>query len=182
MTGDLIEQCELGRSRWWLWKQLAAIVIVRAATTASANKLVTIRGVLLGWAVLAMWAALLNTLETQVSVGVLMPMKFWWWQHVGLPVEPLAIVAVACVAGWSSGRCVARFHRPVELPVVVVFLATYLLDVVGSLAWFGTAIVRDPHHYASSEWLTVSISITSGLIVLPVAIAAGAFQAIDAEQ
>jgi hypothetical protein len=172
LTGDLIERAPT-QSRWWLWKQVIAVVASGSWVTLRAHKVVAIRTFFVGGGVLWLWKMLLNAVTTQLTVGVLMSVKFWWWHHIGVSIEPLTLVLVASAAGWSTGRMLAIVNGRVGPQTAVGFLATYLICACISLGLFAAAILRDPHHYIYSEWATVAVTVSGAMIVLPVGIVAG---------
>jgi hypothetical protein len=133
----------------------------------------TIAGVLAGWAVLVAVGLVLNGFATQVAVGMLMPLKFWWWQHVSVSAAPVLTLGAACAAGAGSGWLTARFSRP---SAVVPFAVTYLLYAAISASLFAHRVVQDPHVYSRLEWTNVAISFAATICLVPLSIIIGALR------
>ena len=52
LIGDLDEQFARGRTSSWYWRQVLSAILVTAANDLRDHKLVAVRAVLIGWAVL----------------------------------------------------------------------------------------------------------------------------------
>jgi hypothetical protein len=173
LTGDLIEQHSTGKSLLWLWAQVLAAVASGTARAIRTHKLLALRATLTGWIVLLLCFQLSVMVHTQLSMGALIGLKLWWWQYVGVALEPWATCVSVAIMGVSSGWIVARFHSTCGAKMVLVYLASHVAYSVAWLWWFGERVMQDPHTYSPSEWLNVTISVMATIIILPIGIIVG---------
>jgi hypothetical protein len=170
IAGDIVERSP-GRSRVWTLRQGLAAVAATAIRDVRSRPAQTIAGVLAGWAVLIVVGFVLRALATQVAIGMLMPLKFWWWQHVSVSPEPVFMFGAACAAGAASGWLTARLSSP---SAFVLFIVTYVLyaAIAGSL--FAHRVVEDPHVYSRLEWTNVATSFAATIGLVPLSMIIGA--------
>ena len=137
--GDLIEEFGNGRSRSWYWKQAGVAVALGLGDEILEHKLLGIRAIVTGWAVLAVFSLLLANLSLEL-VGGMMPVEW----HVFLWVHPPGIqVFLAALGGivyLASGWLVARL-RPHQAAMVALYVASL---AVWRSPGFGDLIVA--HH------------------------------------
>jgi hypothetical protein len=156
LAGDLIEQHAVGRSGRWLWRQVLMAVVISTFREVCARKRPALLAVIVGWAVLVLFVGAFETLHTQLTVGALISAKLWWWQYVGIPLEPWTTYALAVASGIASGWTVARLARRSGSHFVLAFLASYVLPSFGWIYWFAQRVLHDPHIYSSDEWAVVT--------------------------
>lgn len=124
LQGDLVEEYGRGRSRAWYWRQVLIAIAVGFSANVVAHKLLALRAVTTGWAVLYL-------LERAVAIGFwewygrllsahgLMP-TIWWRHYYTYPVALMWCICAAA-SGWMVGKC-NREHR-------TAMVLTFLLSV-----------------------------------------------------
>jgi hypothetical protein len=172
IAGDIAER-STDRSRVWVLRQGLAAVGATAVRDLCLRPAQTIAGVLAGWAVLVAVGFVLNALATQVAIGMLMPLKFWWWQHVPVSPEPVFMFGAACAAGAASGWLTTRLSRP---SAAVLFVATYFLYAAIEGSLFAHRVLQDPHVYSRLEWTNVATSFAATLCLVPLSIVVSALR------
>jgi hypothetical protein len=130
VTGDLIERHQRKRSSLWYWRQTTVAIIAEATQDARRNKLLAVRAILVGFAVLALFDAGARPLLNARSVGAI-------WIHGHLfaldqwVVQPMWIVGLP-IGGGLAGFVVARFHRPSQMCLFTACLGTWQ---IGQSVW-----------------------------------------------
>jgi len=163
-TGDLIEEYEAGRSRWWFWRQALLVIVLGFCRIVRARWPLCLRGVLTASALLWAWAIGMRLVMPRVHAvaasylpsspveravmhevvqGTLEP-RPWipvsWHLAFYTPVLHLVALTLGAIAiGW----CVATSHRAVRGPVV--FLAAVTLTAL--------ALVQYPDLFGPCEYL-----------------------------
>jgi hypothetical protein len=128
LIGDLTEEISCGRSRSWLWRQVLAAIAFTVGREFYDHKLVSIRAVVAGQAVLSLgsWAVLkvghahwfamfLITLSRYMTSTY--PWFFWYL------LGPSQWIVVFMLAGWI----VARLHRENRIALVLFFAMLQLI-------------------------------------------------------
>jgi len=139
IAGDLIERYrDEQRSQFWCWKQAAKAIGVASVTEVRANKLLSIRAVVVGWvSLLLLLAALSKTTRALAEVDLelwtqymlfvsrLLPRVLWAaCSDVFLWLQYSSLVLMGCAGGLCIGWLVSRLHRPHEKAAVLLFLAS----------------------------------------------------------
>jgi len=135
--GDLDEQFARGRSSSWYWRQVLSAILVGAAADLRDHKLLAVRAVVVGWAVLIPWfyftLAVYRRVPLWVGVDTWIPgvwfnadsvplrMAWWaWW-----------IYEVPLLTAWFGGsliigRVIARVHREHRAASLLACVASQL--------------------------------------------------------
>ena len=124
LIGDLVEQYGNGRSGAWYWRQALTAITVAFCQEIRAHKLLAVRAVATGWAVLYVYqvfvSAWLNGILTSLwqilplAFQYRVPYEFVWW---------IIWLSVWAASGWI----VARLHRGHQTAMVLLFSASVLL-------------------------------------------------------
>jgi hypothetical protein len=173
LSGDIVEQYGTGRSRLWLWRQAVIAVVNQTAMDAWRHKVATLSQITLGWWVLWICTKFVATLSTQLGVGALIDVKFWWWTHIGIPVEPWAVYVLAGIWGMCSGWTVARFNRGSRPSILLAFIASYLMWTLWWTLRLVLRVLQDPHGYSVFEWAMVITQVIAATMLVPVGIMVG---------
>lgn len=115
ITGDLIEAYRHGRSRGWYWKEVLAAILFGVYDEIRAHPLLTLRSVLLGWAILFLF---------NYSVAprfFLFMMRFIRGSGNLFGSSNLIMSAVTLCVQVASGWTVARLHRPHHFAALLLF-------------------------------------------------------------
>jgi hypothetical protein len=137
LVGDLIEQHRHGRSASWYWRQALTAIAVVAAADIRANKALTIRAVVVGFA--CMWASsslarfALQILWALSSGGVYVD-GHWISLSYGWIRSPRYLGLVLTSMGSAgSGWIVGRLHREHQAPMVFAFLTAAVVAATAQL-------------------------------------------------
>jgi hypothetical protein len=154
LVGDLIEQCQAGRSCVWLCRQVIATIILSVAKDIRDDKLLALRSMMITWAILipwveSTWALYLWTshkwADAWVNSSVVL-FEFWILFGGGLCL-------VWCLGSAVSGWISAQVSRQPRIGIVV---ASALAQMPLSLWW------------SRSVWLHVdAVARTSARIAVP---------------
>jgi hypothetical protein len=137
LIGDLDEQVARGRSSSWYWRQVLSAILVGAATDLRDHKLLAVRAVLVGWAVLIPWFYLTIAVSRRIPFrevtdtwipgvwsdadSVLLRMAWWAWWIYEVPLV-IAWCGVSLVIGWM----IARLHREHQAALLFACVASQL--------------------------------------------------------
>jgi len=128
LTGDLLEERDLGRSAIWYWRQVLVAVWIGIWRAVRQHKLLTLRAVLTGFAIESTIISLWSQWGPDLSIYSLLN---WVFQFSAAVVTQVA-------TGWVVGRT----HRAHPIPMVFVFLISFLLwDVASNFSWIRMAVV-----------------------------------------
>lgn len=130
LIGDLDEQFARGRTSSWYWRQVLSAIWVTAANDLRDHKLVAVRAVLAGWALLipsfyAAIAVYLRIPETWIpgawssANSVLLRVAWWAWWIYEVPLL-IAWYGAAVIGGWLIARLHAQ-HRTAAVFACVAF-------------------------------------------------------------
>jgi hypothetical protein len=171
LIGDLMEGYAHGRSVGWYWRQVLFAIVIGFFHEVRGHKLLTIRAIVTGWAV---WLFLCVLLRNPPAVGdgvqsvLAQVLPANWWIHSFYP-----FALITCLVSATSGWVVARLHRPHQVAMVLVFVASVLLC---RFPWLITLAVDslDNARYLHSlsgefDWifLTVTSIFVGGLLGAP---------------
>jgi len=126
IVGDLIEQYERGRSRFWFWRQVVAAVVTSFFNQIRSHWLLALGAVLIGWCV---W----SILNTGLTMGLDMLVNPWetrlptlagliWWT---------AWLANRAISGWIIGR----FYGKGRVAFVLLFSFTVFVWKAKIFQW-----------------------------------------------
>jgi hypothetical protein len=155
LVGDLGEGYESGKSRWWYWQQVLAIIAASTETEVRRHPIITMRAIAFGfaftwviWHAYVMWAVL-NYDEVLFRTGLLP----WFYTH-GLAVPRTAIFPATVLLYGLSGWIVGRTSRD-SAAVVLVYAG------VGELLFFADfgmwRFIYDPLPYSVMAILTITV-------------------------
>jgi hypothetical protein len=174
MVGDLIEQYAGGRSRSWYWRQVIPAIARSTITDARAHAGSTLGGIAIGWIMLSAFVSVLSIVRVQLTVGSLINVKLWWWQHGGPPLAwPLGI-AWLTIGALSTGWLVVRTQRGRWNGSVLVYLASYFAVELTLIGVMIVSVSRDPHVYHFAERWRLAAEGVMVFIIWPVCILLGA--------
>jgi hypothetical protein len=132
LIGDLAEEYGREHSRAWFWRQTVVAVIKKGATDVRSHKRLAIRAVIIGWMV----ESLIGWTTKQFVIPLLQ--GSWSWRsevwldaQLGFRIIPLPFLITAAVGAVVTGWVVARVHRPHAMPMLLIYLASFLLFEVG---------------------------------------------------
>jgi hypothetical protein len=174
LTGDLMEGYAHGRSVAWYWRQVLFAIVTGFGKEVRAHKLLAVRAIVTGWTVWLVLCILLRDPPPVPPNGSILLERVLpanWWMHLFYPY-----VLITCVVSAASGWVVARFHRPHQTAMVLVFAISILLC---RLPWVFTLVVDafDNSRYLPAlsvqvDWtfLTVGSILFGGLLSVPAAI------------
>jgi hypothetical protein len=155
IIGDLQEQYHHGRSAAWFWRQVLIAIVVDASRDMRVHGLLAIRAVVTGFVAFTLLAWLLTRVAVN-SLAMYVPVS-WLLPHSGYP-RGIEIVAalLMCVATFSSGWLVARFHRAHLAGTVLVYFASFVLYGL-IVVVFVPQRLQNAHSYAYNftSWLLV---------------------------
>jgi len=153
LSGDLLEEYNLGRSGAWYWRQVLVAIVVGFGKEVRAHKLLALRAIALGWAAnyLFLYSVEIPWWRFLDRVLLARGLKLSpWWQHYYLYPTWIIYAIFAAVSGWVVGRC-HRAHRQAMVLIYLVSVQLWLLpeffrltvDVLGDrrflpylLTWF----------------------------------------------
>jgi hypothetical protein len=166
LTGDLLEEYRVGRSVGWYWRQVLIAIVVGTVNVIREHKVITVRAILLGWAVSYCFAYLIALPLYKFYAVVLrdfgLPTAGPWWQHYYL----LPVAAISCIGSALSGWLVARFHRRQDASMVLVFLASLAIwSLPEFLRLIGDSI-GNPRYLPYLLTQTINFGITAISILL----------------
>jgi hypothetical protein len=166
IVGDVVEQFRAGKSRLWLWRQVAAAIIHVAVRELRSHPFRAARAVLMGaflWIGMRLVFAAVELPEWLFTTGISPSLfqqgiTFPSWMR-GFPANAVWKSVVFAASGWI----VARTHS--RLPTIVLL---YVGFIVCSNAVAFTFYMIDPQRYYSISQLIVHL-----LVLYPVAALGG---------
>jgi hypothetical protein len=143
LLGDLIEQYGQRRSRTWYWRQVLVAIVVSFCREVGAHKLLALRAIGTGWAVIFAYRLLFRSsagaLSIELSVAHLHEhgfiygaISYLYWYLIYTPV--------LAAAGWL----VARLHREHQAAMVLTFAASKVLSFAPHFLTLGMHAVVGP--------------------------------------
>jgi hypothetical protein len=156
LTGDLLEECERGRSAIWYWRQVLTAVWIGIWGAVRDHKVLAVRAMATGFAIEASMIFLWNHWGPDLSIYSLANWIFQFW----------VVVVTQVATGWV----VARTHRAHPIPMVFVFLIFFLLwDVGWNLPWVRMALVDSIHQSRFRPYLAMYLmnmfTATAGILL-----------------
>jgi hypothetical protein len=125
IAGDLVERYPAKRSSAWFWRQVLATIGAGAARDIRGHKLLAVRAVVAGFALLSVFGSWTRILLNNAH-GAL-----WINGHWVQPGRWLRLVSVlyiwVALAGALSGWSVAYLHRAHRASMTIVFAGCFLL-------------------------------------------------------
>jgi hypothetical protein len=112
LIGDLLEECERGRSAIWYWRQVLIAVWIGIWVAIREHKVLALRAVATGFAIEFLFVFLWELLGPELAMFSIMQ---WMTQ-----------VSVTLLTQAATGWIVARTHRAHQVPMVLVFLICIL--------------------------------------------------------
>ena len=116
LIGDLLEECERGRSAIWYWRQVLIAVWIGIWVAIREHKVLALRAVATGFAIEFLFVFLWELLGPELAMFSIMQ---WMTQ-----------VSVTLLTQAATGWIVARTHRAHQVPMVLVFLICILFFYV----------------------------------------------------
>jgi hypothetical protein len=185
VIGDLVEEYQNGRSRWWYRRQVIAAILASVARDVSNNKWLAVRASLTGLALYLLMAFPVNLVATWFQRVTEMPLvqvnnwllareydslRSWLFQILWFQVPSSVLVWIACLL---TGAIVVRLHP--TRPVAMVFVASLSILIFESLhVLIGFAIDGGQHQVtplmfvlANAFMLGRPLSIFIGGLLLP---------------
>lgn len=157
LAGDLAEEASAGRSRLWLWAQVAAAVLVGVKRAISADRQLAIESIVVGWALLYLMNLIVDQFVTRPLVLELFPTGLTAWQ-VGALHLPALVVPPAL-----SSFLLARLHPRSSFGMTGAFIVTVFAQHAGSVAFL---VAANLHAGEAISWTNVlNVPLTFGLMV-----------------
>jgi hypothetical protein len=115
LAGDLLEEHARGRSTVWYWRQVLIAIWTGIWSFVFAHKVLALRAVATGCAVNGVWLFLWTKyLHLGLSSSLPYTKPVLW--------ESIACLLIILLTQTATGWIVARTHRAVTIPMVVVFV------------------------------------------------------------
>lgn len=162
--GDLHEQYRRGRSHGWYWRQAIEVCTFSLARDLRSHKLLTLRALALGWAML-------------VSGDLLVLRPLWRLEHwlfmAGLVSHyvafsgPLSTALLVALVGGGCGWTVGRTHRACAVPIAFAFALSVEAYATMVLAWWFVS------HVTVVYWPGVVVRLSLTTILAPLSILIG---------
>jgi hypothetical protein len=123
IIGDLIEQYQHIPSSVWYWKQCLKAIVAGLFNECRSHKWLTLRALIAGWTILLV----LFPRSFDPIRNLLFALEVWsrWWRPGWiLRVAWTSHAVLVCIlVGWL----IARFHRPNQVPMVLMFTVSCCL-------------------------------------------------------
>ena len=163
LSGDLLEECERGRSAIWYWRQVLIAVWVGILGAIRNHKVLALRAVATGF---AMEYSFLFLWQCQEGLykgdGPPPPLSTVMW------IVNLSLVLLTQAA---TGWVMARTHRAHQIPMVFVFLTCFFLWYFGPQLFSAVRVLAnwdrvDPtvHPYVLYFLVIIPLSVVSVLL------------------
>ena len=151
VVGDLHEQYQRGRSRLWYWRQVLETVVLSLTADLRSHKLLTLRALALGWAMLVFCKHFFMS-------GLVSP-----YVAFSGPITALLVALVGAGCGWTVGRT----HRACAVPIAFAFALSVEAYVTMALGrWFYA-------HLTVVYWPGVVVRLSLTTILAPLSILIG---------
>lgn len=183
IVGDLLEEYEAGRSRWWFWRQALSAIVAGAILQIRARPARALAAVMIGWTSLLLVFAILGDRVANGLAGLL-----WNWDRQTAYASdvwwPFAIcAAMVSYTGFAvSAWVVSRFARPAAGPMLLAYTASVVVVLAGSALLieiltrlngrvpvphplFYIVSVTLPHHWRSGFFLVPLVMLLCGTAV-----------------
>jgi hypothetical protein len=112
LIGDLLEECERGRSAIWYWRQVLIAIWIGIWVAIRDHKVLALRAVATGFAIESLFVFLWEIWGPELAMFSVMQ---WMTQ-----------VSVTLLTQVATGWVVARTHRAHQVPMVLAFLICIL--------------------------------------------------------
>ena len=140
VVGDLAERDYLSRSSVWYWRQVLATIVVLAIKDIRNHKLLTIRALILGWAVVDVavgpFHLLMNQYYTFPRIHRIfstprdfldVDRQYWIFVVAGLTLTMVANAAIGVLSGWL----VAKYHRAAgKAPILLLAASVTVVSLI----------------------------------------------------
>jgi hypothetical protein len=185
VIGDLVEQYQSGRSRWWYRRQVTAAILASVTSDIGNNKWLAARASLTGLVLYLLMAFPVNLVATWFQRVSEMPivqvnnwllargyesLRLWLFQSLWFQVPSSVLVWIACLL---TGAIVVRLYP--TRPIAMVFVASLSVLIFESLhVLIGFAVDGGQHHVAPLMFVTANafmlgrpLSIFIGGVLIP---------------
>jgi hypothetical protein len=124
ILGDLAEQFQQGRTRFWYWRQVLRAIPAGILEEVSGNKLLALRALVLGWTLVIAGAEVFRRLTLYLL-----------FRQTGASpwVSLFLLIGLASLASAGIGWVVGVTHRPHQKAFVALYVASVYLVL---LIWF----------------------------------------------
>jgi uncharacterized membrane protein YjjP (DUF1212 family) len=158
LIGDLLEECERGRSRAWLLRQVVAAAAAAMFAGMSNGKRLAVESAIVGWALLYLFNVITHQLITA-------PLVFDVFGGTGLGAWGIALANAPdlIIPPFAASFVVARLHPRVRLAMAAAFIASFFVVHAGTVAWLTTSGLL---HDQPISWTNVlNVPFTLGLML-----------------
>jgi hypothetical protein len=158
LIGDLLEECERGRSRVWLWKQVVAAAAAAMFAGIPSGKRLAVESAIVGWALLYV----LNVITHQFMTA---PLVFEVFGGTGLGAWGIALANAPdlIIPPFAASFLVARLHPRVRFAMAAAFIASFFVVHAGTVVWLTTSGLL---HDQPIPWTNVlNVPFTLGLML-----------------
>jgi hypothetical protein len=154
LIGDLLEQFEEGRSRFWYWRQAAGALAIELAQTLRLHALSFIAAVAVGCASIWLWDVGFPHLARPLHDNLSAVSRHPWTAQAVLRVAGMEMIsfladALLVVTVWAM----TRIHRSHPRAVLLVFAAAVTAPYLPFLARFVIRAATDPR--LTTPWVPV---------------------------
>ena len=121
LKGDLVEEYGHGRSIAWFWRQVLVAIVVEFGTEIRAHKLLTLRAIITGWAVIYLLDRAIGSTLWKWYGRLLLAQGLtpaFWLSHS----YTYAVGLVGCIYGATSGWIVGKCNREHRSAMLLTFL------------------------------------------------------------
>lgn len=176
LVGDLIEEYESGRSRWWYWRQVLAAVVLLSSRHAVVRPGRTLAAVATGWATLLLVFFVLGDRAAESLAASL-----WSWDRqtayatqVWWPFQ-ISAVLVSYSGFALSALAVARSSRRHSVPMLLAYAASIIVALIAAGVLIEFFVHRDgavpvPHTLFYVVSVALPYQWRSGLLLAPLVI------------
>jgi hypothetical protein len=142
LVGDLHEQYQRGRSRGWYWHQVIEAVVLSLTRELGNHRLLTLRALALGWALLLLSKYLLlqpiSRIDRWLFFTGLASHYVAWDGLVVAMFDAVLVALVGAVSGWIVGWA----HRACSGAIAFAFALSVCAYVTVALGWLVYAHVK----------------------------------------
>ena len=146
IAGDLLEEYQQGRSRFWYWREVIVAILTGTWSEVKQHSLSLLGAIAMGWILDLAWQSVITPFEYSLIEYVFgRPNSAWQFAFVAFLIEaPLAVTI-----GWTT----ARFARRCRIPAVFGMAGS--LMVVGAWSVLKNAQIAwaSPYPFHFSVWL-----------------------------
>jgi hypothetical protein len=159
VIGDLDERYGQGHTRMWYWRQSLIAIVTGLLALMRSNKLLTIRALFTGWAVIFLFAPALPYIRRYLRgspTGTGLLPSSWTrvqWLYVRGWIVPqgdaYTFVLISCAFAFFIGWLVGRLNRPNHRKAVVIFVASLFVSFLIECI---IAMVKVLQDWSSTSW------------------------------